>query len=154
MKFLIKDFDQFGSNETLGVVQVPPKILYEAKGDRMEFKLQPVPGKTSTEVPGYIAIRCRRATADDKKFIEGYEGSMKAVAAPKAPKTNNNAIKSMITRTSKVEDGIKKVRPGYSCSEELHILLVVSGTVMCVIVNCSSKLDLVPIQSDPRKQSG
>lgn len=109
MKFLVKDFDQFGGNETLGIVHVPPKTLYKANGERMEFKLQPVPGKTTTEVPGYLAIRCRRATAHDKNFIEGFEGSLKAVAAPKMPKVTNSAIKSIISRTVKVEDGIKKV---------------------------------------------
>jgi hypothetical protein len=75
----------------------------------MEFKLQPVPGKTGDEVPGYLAIRCRRATVYDKNFMEGLESSMTAIAAPKAPKVYNNAIKSIVTRNKKVEDGIKKV---------------------------------------------
>jgi hypothetical protein len=109
MKFLVKDFDQFGANEMLGLVHVPPRTLYLAKGERMEFKLQPVPGKTADEVPGHLAIRCRRASAQDKEFIEGFEGSLKAVAAPKMPKVTNSAIKSIISKTAKMEDGIKKV---------------------------------------------
>lgn len=114
MKFLVKDFDQFGSNETLGLVHVPPRTLYRANGERMEFKLQPVPGKTAGEVPGYLAIRCRRATTYDKTFMQGMQSSMKAIAAPKLPKSQGNAIKSMVTKTSKNENGVKKfkVRPG------------------------------------------
>lgn len=109
MKFLVKDFDQFGGNETLGLVHVPPKTLYLADGERMEFKLQPIPGKTSDEVPGFLAIRCRRATAHDKKFMEGFESSLNAAAEPKMPKVSNNAIKSIVSRTTKVENGVKKV---------------------------------------------
>lgn len=118
MTFLIKDFDQFGGNETLGLVHVPPKTLYFAKGERMEFKLQPVPGKTNDEVPGFLAIRCRRATSHDLDFMESYESSLQAVAAPKMPKTTNSAIKSITSRTIKFDHGVKKVGwtiPSVSC---------------------------------------
>jgi hypothetical protein len=110
LKFLVKDFDQFGANETLGIVQVNPRILYQATGERMELKLQPVPGKTSKDVPGYLAIRCRRATANDKNFMETYESSRDALAAPRPPKVSNNPIKSMVSKNAKVIDGVKKVR--------------------------------------------
>lgn len=110
MTFLVKDFDQFGGHETLGVVHVPPKTLYLANGERMEFKLQAVPGKTRDEVPGYLALRCRRASAYDKSFMESCEGSLQAVAAPKFPKTANNALKSIVSRTIKYENGVKKVQ--------------------------------------------
>ena len=109
MTFLVKDFDQFGANETLGIVHVSPRALYRATGERMEFKLQPVPGKTAAEVPGYLAIRCRRATTYDKTFIEGMQSSLKAIAAPKLPKSQGNVIKSIVTKTSKIENGVKKV---------------------------------------------
>ena len=109
LKFLVKDFDQFGGNETLGLVHVPPRTIYRADGERMEFKLQPVPGKTAGEVPGYLAIRCRRATTYDKTFIEGLRSSMKAIAAPKLPKSQGNALKSMVTKVTKNENGVKKV---------------------------------------------
>lgn len=109
MKLLVKDFDAVGANETLGLVHVPPKILYLANGERMEFKLQPVPGKTSEEVPGYLAIRCRRASEYDLNFMTSYESSQKAMAAPELPKTSNNALKSIISKTAKVDHGIKKV---------------------------------------------
>ena len=106
----MKDYDQFGGNETLGLVHVPPRTLYRAKGERMEFKLQPVPGKTSDEVPGHLAIRCRRASKSDQTFMESYEKSEKAAAAPKLPKTTNNPIKSIISTTTKYENEVKKVR--------------------------------------------
>ena len=111
MKLLVKDYDQFGSNDTLGFVQVHPTALYKGTGERMEFKLQPLPGKKTDEVPGYLAIRCRRATVYDKEFMEGLELSTKAIAVPKAPRISNNAIKSIVSRTTKVEDGIKRVSP-------------------------------------------
>ena len=114
MKLLVKDYDQFGANDTLGLVKVHPTALYRGSGERMEFKIQPVPGKTANEVPGYLAIRCRRATEYDKRFMEGLESSMKAIAVPKAPRVANNAIKSIVSRTTKVEDGIKKVSQDYA----------------------------------------
>lgn len=67
--FILKDFDKLGGNEKLGVVSVPAKMLYEAKGERMEFKLQP-PGYKNCEIPGYMAIRCRRASSQDIQFME------------------------------------------------------------------------------------
>lgn len=137
MKFLVKDFDQFGGDETLGLVSVPPRTLYLAKGERMEFKLQPVPGKTADDVPGYLAIRCRHASPQDKNFMEGLEsadgGSRRGMAAAKMPKVSNNTIKSIITRTVKMEDGVKKVRVFHEEEEHrlhctaLHCTVVLPG---------------------------
>lgn len=67
--FILKDFDKLGGNEKLGVVTVPAKTLHEAKGERMEFKLQSH-GYKSKEVSGYMAIRCRRASPRDIQFME------------------------------------------------------------------------------------
>lgn len=110
LTLIVKDWDLVGKNETLGVVSVPATKLYEAKGERMEFKLQSPPGSNEEEIPGFLAIRARRATDYDKKFMEGYEASSKAVAAPDHPKTFNSDIKSILTRQYKVENGVKKVR--------------------------------------------
>jgi Ca2+-dependent lipid-binding protein len=109
LQLLVKDFDQFGGNEMLGLVKIPPEKLYNANGERMEFKLQPVPGKKEEDTPGYLAIRCRRATDYDKKFMKGYEESIDAVATPEHHKTANSAIRSIITRQYKVDQGEKKV---------------------------------------------
>jgi len=66
----------------LGAVTVPPRVLYEAKGERMEFKLCPAPGHGSIkDVSGFLAIRCRRATAYDKQFMKEFHESEKAAAA-------------------------------------------------------------------------
>jgi hypothetical protein len=67
--FILKDFDKLGGNEKLGVVTVPAKTLYEANGERMEFKLQS-PSYKSRDVSGYMAIRCRKASPSDIKFME------------------------------------------------------------------------------------
>jgi hypothetical protein len=94
----------------LWLFPIPPAKLYNATGEHMEFKLQPVPGKTEKDTPGYLAIRCRRATDHDKRFMEEYEESSDAVAAaPKHHNTANSAIRSIITRQYKVDQGVKKV---------------------------------------------
>jgi hypothetical protein len=61
------DFDKFGKNDKLGLTTVPPKVLYNGTGERLEFKLMPPKGKTETS--GAIAIRVRHATDYDKKFM-------------------------------------------------------------------------------------
>lgn len=67
--FILKDFDKLGDNEKLGIVTVPPKMLYQANGERMEFKLQSHGYKTR-QVSGSMAIRCRRASPQDIQFME------------------------------------------------------------------------------------
>lgn len=110
LALLIKDYDQFGHNEMLGAVTLPPTFLYNGRGERREFKLQPPPGSKEEEVPGFIAIRCRRATDYDKNFMNGYEESLHAVVSSQNPKTNNSNIKSIVTRHVKNEkDGTRKV---------------------------------------------
>eukprot|EP00934_Nitzschia_sp_Nitz4_P004679 Nitzschia sp. Nitz4//scaffold48_size128905//13659//18448//NITZ4_003579-RA/size128905-augustus-gene-0.100-mRNA-1//-1//CDS//3329552919//4669//frame0 len=115
LSFVVKDFDQFGADETLGMIHVNPRTVYNAKGERMELKLQPVEGgvENAEEVPGHIAIRIRRATEHDKQFMKEYEGSTKTLSAAKNPKTTTSAIKAIVTKNSKVEDGVKllKTRP-------------------------------------------
>ena len=115
LTLLIKDYDQFGGNELLGIVKVPPHDMYLAKGERIEYKLQPPPGKPEDkEVNGYLAIRCRKATEYDKSFMEGYDRDAKAVALTKQPKSKTSDLKSIVTRKQRVEkDGTKKykVRP-------------------------------------------
>jgi len=74
------DFDKIGGDEMLGKVIIPPKVLYEARGERMEFKLGPPPGH-SEDVPGHLAVRCRRATDYDLKFMKEYNEAEKAAAA-------------------------------------------------------------------------
>lgn len=146
---MVKDFDQFGVDETLGIVQVQPSTLYKANGERMEFKLQPVPGKTGDEVPGYLAIRCRRATAYDKNFMEGLESSMTAIAAPKAPKANINLIKSLRQGNTKVEDGIKKVsRDDVLRSWFCHVCIISH------LISISSKFARGQIRNDQRRRNG
>lgn len=108
---IVKDYDRMGANEPLGVIRIPALALYKANGERMVYKLQPPPGSRVSEVPGYLAIRCRRATDHDKEFMKGHEASLKAVAAIEHPPTVTSNIRSIVTRYEKVEkDGTKKVR--------------------------------------------
>ncbi len=67
----LMDFDAVGAHEKLGVVVVPPNVIYEASGKRLEFKLQP-PNEKVKEVPGHLAIRCRKATEYDIEFMKNY----------------------------------------------------------------------------------
>ena len=50
--FEVKDYDAIGESETLGRVWVPPKVLYEGKGDRMEFPLQVPPALAAKQPKG------------------------------------------------------------------------------------------------------
>ena len=73
---LLLDFDGIGKDERLGAVTVPAKTMYDAKGERMTFKIGPPPGKTDNP-PGHMAIRIRRATEYDCRFLEEYQSSIK-----------------------------------------------------------------------------
>jgi hypothetical protein len=70
------DYDTIGANEKLGIVVVPPHVIYEATGERLEFKLQPPKAKIK-EVPGHLAIRCRRASDYDIEFMNHFYDSEK-----------------------------------------------------------------------------
>jgi hypothetical protein len=117
---ILYDFDKVGKNEKLGAITIPPKTLYEAKGERMEFKLGPSPGETK-DVPGYLAIRCRRATEYDANFMtdsaKGADSDLLGLkaATSKALHTKGGAsnLQSMLNRNSKVfKDGINGKNAG------------------------------------------
>lgn len=110
------DFDNVGKNEKLGVITIPPKVLYDAKGERLIFKLEPPPHSKEKEVPGWMAIRCRKADDHDKHFMEEYYsqsveikpgflgGKARAAAVQKIAegKGGSGNIKSMITRKTRI----------------------------------------------------
>ena len=106
---LLVDYDQFGTNEKLGAVTIPPKALFDAKGERMEFKLGPPPGKTH-EPSGYLAVRCRRASDYDIKFMKKYKESGKTsmlsrrekVVDPTESKGGSGNIRSYFKRQTRV----------------------------------------------------
>lgn len=118
---VVYDYDKVGGDERLGACTIPPKTLYDAKGERMEFKLGPPPGKTQ-DVPGYLAIRCRRATEEDKEFMKKFADSKnkfsyKQVKDPIEAATKGGAsnLKSIVTRRSRMPKfgphaGIREVR--------------------------------------------
>jgi hypothetical protein len=113
VKFIVKDYDQFGKDEVLGLVHVNPRILYKANGERLEFKLKPPIGSRDKVVPGYLVIRCRRATEYDEKFMAEYAKSKtkKGVALLKHPHANTGLIKTVTTWNKKKDkDGTIKVR--------------------------------------------
>jgi hypothetical protein len=112
MMFLVKDYDQFGKDEVLGLVNVNPRVLYRANGERLEFKLQPPHGSKQTEVPGYLVIRCRKASEYDQKFMAEYAKSKgeKGVASYDHPAVTTGFIKTMTTWNKKKDkDGTLKV---------------------------------------------
>jgi len=121
--FTVKDYDAFGSDERLGIFYVAPKVVYESKGERLE--LLPTPGAKVKEVPGYIAIRIRRATDDDIKFMDEHvhkkvRGTPTLSIMSKATDQlgGGGALKSYFSRQARhIKDGdidIKqyRVRPG------------------------------------------
>jgi hypothetical protein len=113
LNFLVKDHDQFGKDEVLGMVNVNPRAVYLAQGERKEFKLLPPNGSKQQEVPGYLVLRCRRASEYDQKFMADYETLQggKGVASYDHPKSTTNLVKTMVTWTKRKEkDGTIKVR--------------------------------------------
>ena len=77
LRFTIKDYDQVGHNETLGVFHVDPKAIFDGKGDRLECKLEDPNGSKDKFVPGHAAVRIRRATPSDIQFLNEYSTSKK-----------------------------------------------------------------------------
>jgi hypothetical protein len=113
LNFAIKDFDQFGKDETLGVINVNPRIIYLAQGERTEFKILPPSGSKSNEVPGYLVIRCRRASEYDQKFMADYESLQggHGVASYDHPRASTSLVKTLVTwNRKKDKDGTIKVR--------------------------------------------
>ena len=105
---IVYDYDKLGGNERLGAVTIPPKTIYDAKGERLEFKLGPPPGKTD-DVPGYLAVRVRRATKNDIDFMTKREESGKKFRLPAKKqveesdsKGGSGNIRSMLTRRSRI----------------------------------------------------
>lgn len=76
LRFTIKDYDQVGNDEVLGIFYADPQTIFDANGERLTYKLEPPPGATK-EVPGHAAIRCRRASEADINFLEDYKQSKK-----------------------------------------------------------------------------
>jgi hypothetical protein len=69
---IVFDFDQVSANEQLGQVYLSPRLLYEATGERMEFALTPPPqaNDASVDIAGFLAVRCRRASGFDMRFMK------------------------------------------------------------------------------------
>lgn len=74
--FEVMDYDTLGSHELLGRCVLPPQTIYEGKGQRLQFKLTGAGTSsmkssriTLEEQPGYLALRCRRASQSDIDFM-------------------------------------------------------------------------------------
>jgi len=63
----VTDFDQMGKDDKLGTCNIPPRIMYEATGERLSLELENREGK------GTLHLRIRHATENDKKFIKTLE---------------------------------------------------------------------------------
>ena len=118
------DFDTLGKNEKLGSIHVPDKTLYQAKGERLEFKLGP-PGGTTTPVSGYLALRCRRASEEDIQFIKEYyqkENALSRINKKATPQvaegtTGASNLKSLITKRSRIAKDGKNAGKRQVCLE-------------------------------------
>lgn len=108
----VVDYDVI-SNDDLGMFVVPPSVLYTANGEREVFKLKPPPRSKLKEVPGHLAIRCRRATQYDKDFMQEFESSQVAAkidTISTASLGGKSDLQSLIGRNEKTDkSGIRKV---------------------------------------------
>lgn len=80
----VKDFDVVATvavkaNDTLGFALVPPEVLEEATGERLEFDLKSPRGKPA----GVIAMRCRPATNYDREFLDKVKKDDASAILPK-----------------------------------------------------------------------
>jgi len=67
--FEVRDYDAIGEGSCLGVVYVPPKVVYEANGERLEFNLQSPSKKQDFSSKGILALRFRHASIEDLNFM-------------------------------------------------------------------------------------
>jgi hypothetical protein len=170
LNFMVKDHDQFGKDEVLGIVNVEPRHLYLAQGERVPFKLHPPNGSKQAEVPGYLVIRCRRASDYDQKFMADFEKfrGKKGVASHDHPTSTTNIIKTMVTfKTKRDHDGTLKVSDKeFPCNTWMSVLLrsrVFGFLVLCcchVLTSLratylnSTRFDPVQTPNEWEKQSG
>jgi hypothetical protein len=110
---ILHDFDKVGSDEILGAIKIRAKQIYEAKAERMEFKLGPA-GSNTEEVSGHMAIRCRRASDQDIQFMEDLKRASQLAVLGMKPKTLKIAegiagvsnLRSIITKRTRIaKDG-------------------------------------------------
>lgn len=119
LQCFVWDFDKIGADELLGWITVPPQAIYAADGERNEFKLHPPPGSKDEEVPGYLAVRCRRASDYDKKFMKEFSNSETTLADQLGFKNITKAatesaggsgnIMSIVRQNKRVVKGVKQV---------------------------------------------
>jgi len=116
--FEVKDYDAFGSNESLGAFNINPRTMYKWNGERREFALKPLLGEIDYK-QGKIALRVRRATEHDINFMEKFHEKRKSKLISLPDIKVGNTIKSIMTVHSKKEkEGPDKgktkylIRPG------------------------------------------
>ena len=67
VEFKIKDYDRFGSNDTLGSAMIPLSKLLEAASTAtaVEFPVTPPSGRDTTTTAGWMTLQCRRPTVEE-----------------------------------------------------------------------------------------
>lgn len=102
LTFRMQDYDKFGANETLGAVVIPPREVFTAKGERVEYPLKPLFGQKDYG-KGKLVVRIRRATDYDKDFMERWNASKEDIMAKTtATKGGKGTIGSIVARNEKV----------------------------------------------------
>lgn len=102
----VADFDKLGFNEVLGAIFLPPKFLYEAKGQRMTYKLQKSPHGAKDYGKGSLSVRVRHATANDKQFMKELKESNPKKgkeSKPHAGAGRKSDVRSLVERNKKTE---------------------------------------------------
>jgi len=103
--FEVRDYDAIGSGSRLGIVFVPPKVVYESASERLEFKLQTMTqtadaAKKTEDSQGTLVLRFRHATLDDLNFMAelGRQEQADAFWKPK----DFGKVGNLFSRNSKV----------------------------------------------------
>lgn len=76
--FEVLDFETFTTNKMLGQALLTNEKLIKSNGQRIEMKLKNL--QMEVETQGFLAIRCKRATAQDIEFVgDPYKSTMNVI---------------------------------------------------------------------------
>lgn len=155
--FLVKDFDLVGKHDTLGHATVPTEKILQASGERLELQL-----RNKGEDSGFLAVRCRPVKEYEREFLATLTGKANGIdfmgvnaSYVKAmnPFGAVGVIKDLVSRRTKMEHGVKKVRGEIGMSAILLHSTVILTTFQCsfFLVLYSTVFVQIQIQRERRR---
>ena len=162
LEFIVEDYDRFTGDDEIGRVRVTSTHLFNAKGERMELKLNPPRGHKASDV-GTLFIRCKRATNYDRKFLSfaadpkncDFLGVKKNVELLFSVKGGSKSVfsfgppKYSMIESSGTDKGIKKVGTDSLSVNNTHFVHFFNQVSSCY---CFCSILFVPSQTQSALQ--